>query len=56
MLTELIVLDVIETGSAPGAREWIHHQISSREEENSIEERQEEESTTTEGEEETIQR
>ena len=55
MLTEPIVLDDIETGSARGTRECIHHQISSWEEENFEEERQEEESVTTEGEEETIQ-
>ena len=55
MLIEPIVSDVIETGSAPGTREWIHHQINSREEENFIEERPEEEEIIIEVEEEIIQ-
>ena len=37
MLIERIVLDVIETGSAPGTRGQTHHQINSRGEENFIE-------------------
>ena len=41
MLIEPIVLDVIDTGSAPETRERTHHQINSRGEENFIEERPE---------------
>ena len=51
----VLVLDVIEPGSAPGTRGRTHHQINSQGEENFIEERPEEEEIIIEVEEEIIQ-